>query len=111
MIVINLEMAREILEKQGFEIQVSLKEALLERYSIIEDIKLYVSEIVQEGKITTEQAQKIMDVIHKNKVDIESDFENYFDDNDTISDIYWEIIRIILNKYVSDDFSAKKVIL
>ena len=57
-------------------------------------------------KVTTflEQQSTFLEM---NKANIESDFENYFDDNDTISDVYWEIIRIILNKYASDDFSVK----
>lgn len=97
---ISLEKAREILKEQGYEVELTLKEALLERFSIIEDIKLYV----QENETIPEQAQKIMDIIHENKVNIESDFERYFDDNDTIANVYWEIIRTIINKYVPDVF-------
>lgn len=97
---INLKEAREILKKQGYEIEPTLKEALLERFSIIEDIELYL----QENETIPEQAQKIMDIIRNNKANIESDFERYFDDNDTISDVYWEIIRTILCKYVPDVF-------
>lgn len=100
---ISLEMAKQILKSQGLEIQVSLKEALLERFWIIEDIKARLDERVEDGKFAIEEAKSIQDNINRHINDVESDFEVAFDDNDLISDIYWEIIDLLIDKYNPDN--------
>lgn len=100
---ISLEMAKQILKSQGLEIQVSLKEALLERFWIIEDIKVRLDERVEDGKFAIEEAKLIQDNINRHINDVESDFEVAFDDNDLISDIYWEIIDLLIDKYNPDN--------
>lgn len=97
---ICLEEAKKVLKEQGYEIVTSLSEALLERYSLFEDIEYRIQELVENKKIASEKVDSLKKVILKNKTNIEYDFADYFNDNEIINEVYWIIIDNLIEKYI-----------
>lgn len=87
---INLEQARAILEKQGYILEIGYDEALTERYNVIEDAKENIITQNNFKQQTTEDAIRNF-FVSKND-ELEDKFIKLFDDNDAISDIFWDCI-------------------
>ena len=99
---ISLSQAKEILKKQGYEVETTLVEALLERYALFEDIDWRIQELEENEQITPKQAEEMRTIFHNKKDDIELKFEKYYDDCECISDYYWEIIDILIADFTPD---------
>lgn len=109
---INLSEAKKILEQQGYTLKIKYDEALLERYNILEDLfeYFYFNEDTQcyyESDLLTGAIQS---QLQEHKDLLKQKFVKYYDDNETICDTFWNIIRalaeMLLDKSLSEfDFN------
>lgn len=109
---INLEQAKKILMLQGYEVQLTYEEVQEERFDVIADAIDEFTRKLEDGdyskncysglELDDACYETIENFVRKHGDKIKRDFNRWFDDNDLVSDIFWECIGNAITEAMDD---------
>lgn len=92
---VNLSIARDILKKQGFEIDIEWEELMQERWkNLEEDVSIYLENFEDFSK---KQIQRFVKIHFK---ELKRRFINKVNNDDNVCDAINEVLGCIINEYL-----------